>query len=153
MEIETIKQINLITYLALTISCSCLKSFQCDCEIMYIFTPSRILKDWSISLPGTCGYKSMKAWKHAFMPLYCNYQGTWKSGEYIWRYTFIHLYCNYQGTWKVGDAIWSFLSYICTAIIKVDENQVKTWKYTYVHLYCNYQGTWKSSVFWNFTTR
>ena len=81
MEIETIKQINLITYHALTISCSCLKLLQYHNEIIYIFTPSGILKDWSILLPDTCGYKGRKAWKHAFMPLYFNYQGAWKSGD------------------------------------------------------------------------
>ena len=27
---------------------------------------------------------NMKAWKHAFMPLYCNYQGKCKSGDAIW---------------------------------------------------------------------
>ena len=49
---------------------------------------------------------NMKAWKHAFMPLYFNYQGTWKS----------------------GDAKWSILSSICTAIIKVHKNQVNTYE-------------------------
>ena len=119
---ETIKQINLITYLALTISCSCLKLFQYDKEIMYVFTPSGILKDWSSSLPGTCEYSCfhefMNSWihelsrymkirwcnrKYTLIHLYCNYQGKWKSGEYIWRFTFIHLYCNYQGTCKSGE--------------------------------------------------
>ena len=80
MENETIKQNNLVTYLALTISCSCLKLFQYDKKIMYVFTPSGILKDWSISLPATCGYNFhafMNSWIHEFM----THQGACKSGD------------------------------------------------------------------------
>ena len=45
-----------------------------------VFTPLGILKDWSISLPGTCAYNFhvfMNSWIHEIM----TYQGTWKSGD------------------------------------------------------------------------
>ena len=85
MEVETIKQINLIAYLALAISCSCFKLFQ----FKKLSISSTLQEYWETeSIPLPCGneYKSieawihefMKSWKHAFMPLYCNCQGTWK---------------------------------------------------------------------------
>ena len=46
----------------------------------------------------------------------------------MWKHAFMPLYCNYQGTWKSGDAVWRILSNICTAIIKLRENQVNTYE-------------------------
>ena len=75
MKDETIIQINFVTYLVLTISCSCLKLFQYDNEIMYVFTPSEILKDWSISLLVAATF--MLSWIHEFL----THQGACKSGD------------------------------------------------------------------------
>ena len=48
-------------------------------------------------------------------------------GRKEWKHAFMLFYCNYQGTWKSGDAIVmheSMLLCFCTAITKVHENQV-----------------------------
>ena len=109
MKVETIKQFNLITYLHWQFLFLAWSNFYIRNNVY--LQPFRILP---IPLPGTCGkrvkrHESMKAcfhafvlqlsrymkirWhymKHAFMPLYCNYQGTWKSGDTIYmKYTFI----------------------------------------------------------------
>ena len=53
--------------------------------------------------------------------------------------TFKHLYCNYQGTWKSGDAIVeykSMLLWLCTTITKVHENQVMQYE-EYFQKWCD----------------
>jgi hypothetical protein len=92
------KQINLVTYLALTISCSCFNMTRKLCT--YVLTPPGIFKDWSISLVGTCAYKSSI---HGFM-------NSW----------IIKVHENQVMQFE------SILSCLCTAIVKVKvhENQV-----------------------------
>ena len=97
---------------------------------MYVLSPSRILKDWSISLPGTCGYKDihgfMNSWIHEFM----NYQGTWKSGDAIWKHAFMPLYCNCQGKWKPGEPIWSVLH--LSRYMEISWRHIKVYFHTFV---------------------
>ena len=68
MEVETIKQKNLITYLALTMSCFWLKLFQHN-KLCISSTLQESWKTESILLPGTCGkwVQFMNSWIHESM--------------------------------------------------------------------------------------
>ena len=85
MENETIKQNNLVTYLALTISCSCLKLFQYKKLCM----SSHLQESWKTDqfqcniLVATT---FMLSWIHEFM-------NSW-----------IHEFMTHQGACKSGDA-------------------------------------------------
>ena len=95
-----------------------------------VFTPLGILKDWSISLPGTCAYNFhvfMNSWIHEIM----TYQGTWKSGDQF----------HYQALVPTTFMFSWIHEFMNSWLIKVHENQVML---SWIHEFMTYQGKWKS---------
>ena len=69
-------------------------------------------------------YKSMFSYFHAFvLQLSRHIKIRW----YIMKYTFIHLYCNYQGTWKSGEDCNYHMKIKCFWISPPDTTVLENW--------------------------
>jgi hypothetical protein len=97
-----------------------------------VFTPLGILKDWSISLPGTCAYNF-----HVFMNSWLIKVHENQVINFTTRHLCLQLSC--------------FHEFMNSWLIKVHENQVMlSWIHenqvmlSWIHESMTYQGTWKS---------